>query len=49
MIPINDTVFRFKGIDFFRVQFVLDDQGKPTALKGLYDDQFEDITERTGN
>ena len=47
LIPVDNTIFRFDEVDYFRVQFVLDENGMPVALKGLYDDQFEDITSRT--
>ena len=47
MIPISESLFRFEEVDFFRVQFITDQSGKVTGLKGLYDDGYEDYSERT--
>lgn len=47
MIPITNSVFRFEEVDFFRVQFISDQSGKIIGLKGLYDDGYEDYSERT--
>lgn len=46
-IPMTDTVFRFDEFEYFRLEVVLDDQGRPTRLIGHYDDGHTDESPRT--
>jgi retinol-binding protein 3 len=46
-VPMTETVFRFDGIDYFRLEVVLDDQGRPTKVIGHYNDGHTDESPRT--
>lgn len=46
LLPVDETTFRFDEVDYFRVRFVKDKDGRVTGLKGLYNDGYEDWTER---
>ena len=48
MIPMGDDTFCFDEIDWFRVRFERDGQGKVTRLVGLYDSGRRDVNERGG-
>lgn len=49
LIPMADNLFRIEEIDYFRLKVVLDDQGQPIELIGLYNDGREDPSPRTGS
>ena len=46
-IPMSNTLFRFEDIDFFRLEVVTDNSGKPAKLVGHYSNGFRDETPRT--
>lgn len=46
-IPMTETLFRFDEFDYFRLEVVLDDQGRPTKLVGHYSDGRTDESPRT--
>jgi C-terminal processing protease CtpA/Prc len=48
MIPMGDDLFMLKDLDYFRIQFVRDGQGKVKELIGLYDNGSRDSNARTG-
>lgn len=37
MIPMAEDVFRFEGLEFFRLRFVRETDGVATAIVGMYD------------
>jgi hypothetical protein len=45
--PMSDTLFRFEGLDYFRLAVVLDEEGRPVKLVGHYDDGHTDESPRT--
>ena len=47
LTPMNDDTFMIKDIDFFRIQFIKDDSGKVTELRGLYSDGKTDNSIKT--
>jgi len=49
LIPMADDLFRIDEIGYFRLKVVLDDQGQPIELIGLYDNGREDRSPRTGS
>ncbi|MCK4657683.1 MAG: S41 family peptidase [candidate division Zixibacteria bacterium] len=49
MIPMSEDTFMFEEIDYFRLQVILDENGNPTELHGLYDNGHIDVSARTGN
>jgi hypothetical protein len=46
-IPMSPTLFRFEGLDYFRLEVVLDSSGSPVKLIGHYADGHTDESERT--
>lgn len=46
MLPINETLFGLAGLEEFRIQFVIDKNGKVTGLVGLLSDGFRDPSPR---
>jgi hypothetical protein len=46
MIPISETVFSFKELDYFRLGIIMED-GKAVAVKGMYEGGRTDRNERT--
>ena len=49
MIPMSEDTFMFEEIDYFRLQIILDENGSPTEVHGLYDNGHVDVSVRTGN
>ncbi|MFH1501812.1 MAG: S41 family peptidase [Candidatus Eisenbacteria bacterium] len=47
--PMTDTTFRFDNLNYFRLEVVLDDSGKPVKLVGHYDNGRTDENDRTGD
>lgn len=48
MIPMANDLFMFEEIDYFRIKVILDDNGNPTELNGLYDSGYVDISPKSG-
>jgi hypothetical protein len=48
MIPMSEDTFMFEEIDYFRLQVMLDEDGNPTEVHGLYDNGNVDVSVRTG-
>ncbi|MHC4943457.1 MAG: S41 family peptidase [Planctomycetota bacterium] len=48
LIPLGDDLFMLKDLEFFRIQFARNKQGKVTELIGLYDNGHRDSNKRTG-
>jgi len=46
MVPISETVFGFKELDYFRLGIIMED-GKTVAVKGIYEGGRTDMNERT--
>ena len=46
LVPINEKKFFVEGVDYFRIEFLVDDKGTVTTLNGLYDDGRNDPTPR---
>jgi len=46
LIPLKETLFALEGLDFFRIEFVLDAAGNVTELIGLYEIGFKDSSKR---
>ncbi len=46
MIALGDDRFMFADLDYFRIQFERDDNGKVIRLVGLYDNGRSDGNER---
>jgi len=46
LIPINDDTFILDGLDYFRLQFVRDESGEISMVKGIYINGRVDISER---
>jgi retinol-binding protein 3 len=46
MLTLTPDTFTPEGISFFRVQFLRDDKGYITALRGMYDDGKMEISKR---
>ncbi len=46
-IPMTDRLFRFDDIDYFRLEVVLDESGRPIKLIGHYDNGTQDESPRT--
>jgi hypothetical protein len=46
-IPMTDRLFRFDDIDYFRLEVVLDESGRPVKLIGHYDNGTQDESPRT--
>lgn len=47
LIALTPTIFAIEGLERFRVEFVRDDAGHVTAIRGQYDDGTHDISTRT--
>jgi hypothetical protein len=47
--PMSETLFRFEGLGFFRLEVVLDDAGEPVKLIGHYDNGHTDESPRSGD
>ncbi len=47
LVPMSETLFRLEGLDYFRLEVVLDADGKPVALVGHYDNGTTDRSERS--
>lgn len=45
LIPITETIFKMNEIDFFRLE-IIKENGKVTALKGLYDNGRSDLDKK---
>lgn len=45
--PMTETLFRFEGLDRFRLEVVLDGGGRPTKLVGHYDNGTTDESPRS--
>jgi hypothetical protein len=48
MIPMNEHLFMFDELDFFRLEVQCDDSGQPVALVGHYDNGRQDRSPRDG-
>jgi hypothetical protein len=48
-VPLNETLFGFEELDYFRLKVVLDDEGVPVKLVGYYDNGRTDENPRTGD
>ena len=46
LIPLTDTIFRMDGVDYFRLEVVLDESGKPVKLVGHYNNGHRDESPR---
>ena len=46
---MKETLFRFKELDFFRLEVVLDEAGAPVKLVGHYDNGHTDESPRSGD
>jgi hypothetical protein len=46
LIPMGDHWFMLEGLDYFRIQFVLDEKGKATELIGYYSSGSTDSNKR---
>jgi len=46
MVPITETIFGFKELDYFRLGIIMED-GKAVAVKGMYEGGRTDMNERT--
>jgi hypothetical protein len=47
LIPMSDRLFRLEGVDYFRLEVMIGDDGKPSELVGRYDNGTEDRSPRT--
>ena len=47
LISLNDRLFQVEGLDYFRIEFVMDASGNVTQLVGIYDDGYRDPSDRT--
>lgn len=47
--PMGETLFRFEGLDYFRLEVVLDEAGAPVKLVGHYDNGHTDESPRSGD
>lgn len=47
MTPISTDTFMFKDLEYFRLKFIKDPEGKVTGVSGLYDDGHTDNSKRT--
>lgn len=47
MTPISEDTFMFKDIDYFRLKFIKDSNGKVTEVNGLYDNGDVDRSMKT--
>jgi hypothetical protein len=47
MIPMKKDLFRFEGIDYFRIKFKRNERDEVIELIGLYDDGWSDTSPRT--
>jgi hypothetical protein len=46
LVPLKENLFRVEGIDFFRVEFVMDANHRVSELVGLYDNGTKDPSKR---
>jgi hypothetical protein len=46
-IPMTETLFRFDEIDYFRIEVVCDESGRPVKLVGYYDNGTTDESPRS--
>ncbi|UCG60521.1 MAG: S41 family peptidase [Candidatus Zixiibacteriota bacterium] len=46
MIPMAEDLFCFEDIDYFRLKVIVDEQGKPVELMGLYAGGHTDVSPR---
>jgi len=44
---MSETLFYFEGLDYFRLEVVLDNEGEPTKLIGRYRGRPADESPRT--
>lgn len=49
MIPMNDNIFVFEELDFFRLAVMKDSSGQITHLEGLYSDGHTDTSPKDGS
>ena len=47
LIPLRERLFALEGLDRFRIEFVLDEQGLARELVGHYDNGMTDVSPRT--
>jgi hypothetical protein len=47
MTPMTEDTFMFKDLEFFRLKFVKNSEGKVTEVNGLYDDGSTDKSLKT--
>ena len=47
LFPLKENVFGVSRLDSFRIEFVVDRQGKVTGLVGVFEDGTRDPSERT--
>ncbi|MFX0203596.1 MAG: S41 family peptidase [Candidatus Hodarchaeota archaeon] len=47
LIPLKENVFKPEGLNYFRIEIVVDKKGNATELVGVYDDGTRDPSERT--
>lgn len=47
LLPMGNHRFMLDGLDYFRIQFVVDEEGKATELIGQYDDGHTDNHKRS--
>ncbi len=48
-VPMGETLFRFEGLDYFRLEIVLDGAGAPIKLVGHYDNGRTDESPRSSD
>ena len=46
LIPLRENLFQVEDLDYFRVEFVMDEGGRVTGLVGIYDDGSQDPSKR---
>ncbi len=49
LIPMGDDLFKLEDLDYFRLQFERDEDGRVNLVVGLYDDGQQDPSPRTEN
>jgi hypothetical protein len=47
LIPIKENIFKLEGLDYFRIEIVMDKKGNVTELIGIYDNGKREPSKRT--
>ncbi len=47
LIPLNENLFAVEGLDYFRIEMTVDENGDVTELVGLYDNGRKNPSKRT--